>query len=778
MSTFRGIGARLKTQGGGSLNNLTITNQLSSAQPLNVFANEVLVNEVILALVKDPVFLQGLSSPALRAFISNQLSDLPALALIVQPYVAAQLAVDEAFIDAVAAKVSVLLEQYAATTLVTSPETSFYTLLAQNLSSYSDIILGDQRDQIIQNLVTPAVEDVKVDTLYTIPVSQLMRNYLTTKSISFRALVSQIFSNQIITFQIPQNVFYNNMTIPLFKVAVYYKNPYTLSFSPTTFANSEGIKITKFKLIVLNIDLTVRNTLYDTTFSPPVSNVVISGDQGVFINSSTVYVLYLYVCVYAEMTEGYIVTSGSATLNVIPPINSYLLPFQTPMLLTISVNAVRFYDQNGILDITTYINSGGIRQYESGNPTWQVQIDIYDNNYLVETAPNKVTYIASIAYGFDTNFTLKKIDANGNTVWEAALKIFQYFQYVVNKALSTDVNSNAYLCGFYYAAGNLEILTAFNADGSVYIPDIIYSGNTSDYCGYCVKYDENGFVQAFATLQGNSLNEFTYVHCDSYTNAIYLSCSVTGSNPSTVLTLNNTILTIPKGHGFIVKLNQKGSTIFDEWWAIIGNNLNEAAVEVTTDPLGSVYALFLSPHNSSVSVYNAEKASPDPPAFTLTNSLSSAMFVFAKYTTDGTCLWASKIESSDFLNDGSEKITADGNGNSYVFLTSNASIIYNTTTTINLPASRPRASTIMQLDPNGNYIGNIQLTYCDIIRLKTIQNEIYADVSYDNTSYEFSIFKNGTLQLQLGTVGTKGVAILKFDALLDVSLVGYSNTAI
>ena len=325
MSTFRGIGARLKTQGGGSLNNLTITNQLSSAEPLNVFANEVLVNEVILALVKDPVFLQGLSSPALRAFISNQLSNLPALALIVQPYVAAQLAVDPSFIDAVAAKISVLLEQYAATTLVTSPELSFYTLLAQNLSSYSDIILGDQRDQIIQDLVTPAVEDVKVSLLYQMPVSQLMRDYLTTKSTAFQALVSQIFSNEIITFKIPQNVFYNKMTIPLFKVAVYYKNPYSLSFSPTTFANSEGNKITNFKLIVLNIDLTLHSTLYDTSFSPPVSNVVISGDQGVFTNSSTVYVLYLYVCVYAEMTEGTIVSSGSATLNVVRPINSALV---------------------------------------------------------------------------------------------------------------------------------------------------------------------------------------------------------------------------------------------------------------------------------------------------------------------------------------------------------------------------------------------------------------------------------------------------------------------
>lgn len=793
MSTFRGIGARVKTQGGGSLNNLTITNQLSSAKPLNVFANEVLVNEVILALVKDPVFLQGLSSPALRAFISNQLSDLPALGITVRPYVAAQLAVDDAFIDAVAAKISVLLEQYAATTLVTTPETSFYQLLAQNLSSYSDIILGDQRDQIIQNLVTPAINDVNWNNLYTQPVSQLMKNYLKTESTAFRTLVSQIFSNQVITFQIPQNIFYNKMTIPLFKVSLYFLQQYLINFTPTVFTNSEGFKITNFKLLLLNTDLTLYSTISNTSFSPPVSNVIISGDQGEFINGNT-YPLNLYVCVYAEMTEGYIVSSGSASLNFIRSTGSIALSLiNTPMVLTLSANPVEFFDLNDSLQYyQDSIVSGGIMQYSSGIVTWSIQIFNSATEFIAETAPESVTYIASITWTYPMRvFTLKKFDYIGDDIWEAALKFknLPYYQYVTLNALTSDVNSNAYLCGnywtnyFFYRVYDepLEILQAYNSDGTLYIPDIFYSGNVSSYCGYCVKYNKNGYVEAFATTQpqyddGYRYHTITYVHCDSYTNAVYLSCS-TDVSSMIVQTFNNTILNVPKGNGFIVKLNQKGSANFDEWWAIIGNNLNEAALEVTTDPLGSVYALFLSPHNSSVSIYHAKKASPDPPAFTLTNSLSSAMFVFAKYNTDGTCLWASKIESNNFLNDGSEKITADGNGNSYVFLTSNASIEYNTTT-INLPASRPRASTILQLDPNGNYLRNAQLTYCDIISLKTIRNEIYATASFDNSSYVFSIYRNGTLQRQIGTVGKKGVAILKFDASLNVSLVGYSRTTI
>ena len=161
MSTFRGIGARLKTQGGGSLNNLNVTTQLTTAGPLNLNSNDVLINEVILALVKDPVFLNELSSPTLRAFISNQLADVPALAASIRPLVAAILTADTLFIDSVALKLSVLLKTFVSAKLVNTPPVDFYENLALGLVPYSNLILGDRRTQIQNNIIEGAIVDLK-----------------------------------------------------------------------------------------------------------------------------------------------------------------------------------------------------------------------------------------------------------------------------------------------------------------------------------------------------------------------------------------------------------------------------------------------------------------------------------------------------------------------------------------------------------------------------------------------------------------------------------------
>ena len=629
MSTFRGIGARLKTQGGGSLNNLNVTTQLTTAGPLNLNSNDVLINEVILALVKDPVFLNELSSPTLRAFISNQLADVPALAASIRPLVAAILTADTLFIDSVALKLSVLLKTFVSAKLVNTPPVDFYENLALGLVPYSNLILGDRRTQIQNNIIEGAIIDLKEPTNVENMFAPIIKNYIQNDTPEYNINISLLVCPLSFTFKIPPFLFYNYMTLPLFFVSLKEFNYYKINFTPVVFTNPVGAFISKLIIkIVYALDFSLYSTLYTQSFTPSVSQVSVSGFVGTLFNGDEVKRDY-YVVAYAELSEGYIIYDGTAFLDnrgISKAVNnSFILSmnYDAPGQ-TVKFYGYRFFDPNLLLDniyevydhviIVYYIGTNEVLY--SSKCYFADLTTSYPSNFEKEFGPNKSLYYSS-SINNDSSILLVKFQPSNpsdnylNRVWYARLTSGN-LDFLYN--LATDINENVYVCGHYFADQDIFPLIAYNSDGTAYSPNIILPGNTCLSVGFIVKYDSRGDVLGFVTIQ-SSLGEniCSNLSCSAMTDCIVCTgfCS---APPCSVNTFNNTVLTIPNSV-FLAKLNDIDGDATSEWWATISGPGYFYPENVKTDVSGNIFWLINSYSSLSVSVYHANTVTS--PAFTL-----------------------------------------------------------------------------------------------------------------------------------------------------------------
>jgi hypothetical protein len=127
MSTFRQIGARAKTQGGGSFTNMTISNQIVAAQPMTIIANAELTENVGFMLENDTNFMTSVSDTVTTNLTANG-PFAERLSVPVKVFVAQRLLSDPAFSQSLSGPVKLLV----ASQLLEDPRTTGFMASVQN----------------------------------------------------------------------------------------------------------------------------------------------------------------------------------------------------------------------------------------------------------------------------------------------------------------------------------------------------------------------------------------------------------------------------------------------------------------------------------------------------------------------------------------------------------------------------------------------------------------------------------------------------------------------
>ena len=562
MSTFRRIGARTKTQGGGGFNNLAVTNQITSANPVNIFSNSHLINTVIESLQTFPAFVETLSTTRVRTFIRSQLANAATIAALILPVVVVQLATDESptgLIATLAIKSAPTFSSAVQALLLVNA--IFLYSVVQGMIQYVPTFEGGV--PIASNAIAATTK--VVDKLAALPdqgvalfqsIFNLVPGYLSDDATFNAAVLNEMMSNTV-NLKIPESVLSNGLTVPVHSFNLNKNSVYNIEITKSVFTNSAG-GLTRIVLKLLNSSTgALFATLFDETFTAVASKTVAFSST---LTNSTASIVPLVLVVYSEMNSAFVTASLDVTLynkvtvtNTYTPVVYFIDSFfgaytLTPMRFTVQNfltygKTVSVYDFQKILLQTLPFAKGqlqfGFLQVALGTPIWRTTLltdsinasavsvsNGADYNTVlganitgsitVPVTPTPVTFTwASTA----TSMLVVNTDSVGVTRWATEIDsnysysggVYTLSTIVASNELRgaiVDSSNNVYGFGNYTCLGN--VLRARNANGTYYATIIDNSplNNPSTSLpngknGFIVAFDPSGIVIGSATVKGD-----------------------------------------------------------------------------------------------------------------------------------------------------------------------------------------------------------------------------------------------------------------------------------
>lgn len=339
-----------------------------------------------------------------------------------------------------------------------------------------------------------------------------------------------------------------------------------------------------------------------------------------------------------------------------------------------SSNPVTIYNSNGST-LNTLSNTGGndvfISKYNGdGSGQWAVHIsgtgnenpvkflvDNSNNVYITGYYNSDLTFYHSNNTVFATTLTnignndifVSKYNKDGSCQWVTSIKgTSDDFP----ADIKIDNSNNIFIYGYY----NSTSIQIYSSNATLYTT----LNNLGTYNIFIAKYNNSGTVQWVSQIGGSGnvlpinsvynwyLGYGTNINVPvnivlSKTNDVYL-CGYYYSNPLTISNSNGSVFKTLDNSGnndvFIVKYHSNG---FAKWCSRIGGGGIESPVNLVIDDLSNIYINGIYYSSNPLRFYNSN----DSVFSTLTDSTNNYNIFIAKYNTDGSGQWTTRISGSN-----------------------------------------------------------------------------------------------------------------------------------
>jgi hypothetical protein len=828
MSTFRRIGSRANLQGGSNYNNLLVVNQLSAGYnfnneprpvgtnplPIQLNPTESFLQDVIDLLKLNTTFLTNLSTNTLRVFIRQQLSNLPAIALLVQPYVFTNLlSSSSTFVNGLAQTLVTDFLPLAKSLLLNN--TTFLTTAMQYLMQYLPTIEASISISTIEYVANTIV--VNLASFTNVPFREIFTNFIPPFTLQDETIKAQYTNKYVSTrnyYEIPPSYLYNSRVIPFLEQDINAGCVYSLIFSTTPFVTSSNTNVlSRINISVIRKDsLTTFQTLFNQVYNPPVAASNALNFTGQLIYGSLD--LTVYICVTCYLTDGSYVTSSITTF--INKTKQYYTSIYAPMRyateMDVSKSTVVQRDyEDSIIDSHTVINSAfkGVVQYQLKAPlstVWWVYFNVI--SHKSQTFKDLNTYVAALSNR--ANFTdvnpslwtyvrgrviqLVKYNSEGTAQWCSVITpkvipvgepdpIFELIDMYI------DSKSKIYV-GFYHYVGDWDLIAIqpSNAEFTIDTQRTPFRENS-----FVVVFNYDGSVLGSMKIFADSDDyaRLRHLSVPEYSNAVYIAVSKNTDNLVRIKGFDNAELSVPDGSmTFVAKVRNIGVPLyeFDEWWMLASTPVGnfDTFVKIVVTNVDNVNTLFYTT-GYPISYYPKNNdTTPNITQLTKNTEFDSGYktYSLASYILDGQqTLWAFWISSKSFILDKAE-LLLDNALFLYVLLPldSNGTIYFSDTDFILLPptATESTYSYILFRFSSGAFLESYAfLTNAKNAKMKLFPQDSLTDcvIDFEYTDI-ISVYGNDsytTPAFQFGEVGDKGNATVMFNTLLVPTYIGRTS---
>ncbi|MBI4946189.1 MAG: T9SS type A sorting domain-containing protein [Bacteroidetes bacterium] len=339
--------------------------------------------------------------------------------------------------------------------------------------------------------------------------------------------------------------------------------------------------------------------------------------------------------------------------------------------------------------------------------------NVYFTGFFVASTITFDSITLTNAGSYSSDFFIVKYNPSGNVVWA---KRAGGTKIDVSNGISTDVNGNVYVTGFF-SSSNITFgsTTLTNAGGS----------GTEDI--FVVKYDSLGNV-LWAKGVGGTMDDVANSICTDNSGNVY----VTGSFVSSSISFGSTVF--PNGTNstkvFIVKYDASGNAV---WAKRDYGTCNDSGNSICTDVSGNV---FITGYYSGASM----RIGTD----TLLNFGGADIFV-VKYDSLGNVIWAKSGNGDNW--DTGLGISTDNGGNAYVTGSFISSQLFLGNTTLTGVHTYPYTEDffVTKYDASGNVVwaknaGGSGSDYGTSISVDTNNNTIYIIGTFNSSAITFGSY--------------------------------------
>ena len=264
----------------------------------------------------------------------------------------------------------------------------------------------------------------------------------------------------------------------------------------------------------------------------------------------------------------------------------------------------------------------------------------------VATGANPLTSVGNDVF-------IVKYNSSGKSIWAAKITSAGSD---LGYGITTDSSGNVYVTG--QAGGGANPLVAYNADGSIFLPQLQTSAGSDTFI---VKYNTDGVVQWVTRLASNA-NDIGWAIATDSSGNIYLTGQYGSGSavPGTVFNSDGTVFGTLANSGssdtFVIKYNGSG---FVQWVTRIASTQVDIGFGIATDSSGNVYVTGQSGSGVAARIFNSNGTNIG----SLTNS-GGTDAIIVKYDTNGFAQWATRVSTN--TSDIGYAIATDTSGNLYV----------------------------------------------------------------------------------------------------------------
>jgi hypothetical protein len=828
--SFRKIGARLKTQGGTSFNNLAVNKRLSTVDPLVIIGNTTLFITLAKMLQADVSVLQSIATPV-EVKVTNEMYDILHIVSLIKEHVISGILSAGTLVNNVISEYLSGASDFSYTGVqLLKDNVCFIEELARNLLSAGVTLLFSNMNTFVRANLTAFL-----------PYKYSFQSSFLDKLVPY-IFDSTYFLNYIHGVPTQDVYIRNNYTIDavydkqlrrFFTVTLNENGIFKFLLQRSVFTCSPNNLLNKLVITLRNdADLSIVETLFDETFSPGVATTTV--DSSFIYTNTTGSSISLVLCVYAEMDFGYVQVSGFISVDVTDLTFEQYLPENDPVALPVESRLPLYiYDANKRLSEIVTSPNMALVEYKRGNPIWKLILQFMINVKSLYV-PSFGLYVAANLTGPLTLYTptlvtnvykegsipifLSKLKANGDLDWYANV-YSQTVSYTNLKGITTDTANSAYLYGTHRGSS----LIAYSANGTAFSTIINQTAPTTVNSNVIViKYSSSGNVSDFARYQSNFDQDINDVYVDDIF-GVHVAGSTNSTTKLTIRNFNNNNgsntgqLTIPiYFKGFVNSLSNVGNSGVEErqffGLSCVSNTTSPpytvlptiacSALRVTvvtnTVVIMYKYALykFINNVSSTVAFFRSETGlvpADDNVVTTLhtsynyTDVLQNVFFLFSYSIVNLTLVRYALIKSSSFLDDTQQQMcTSSDTASNYITLRSSSSLNY--TQVINsaqtlyplpLPSNESDATFLIKCAHETNALtGNYYacLTNATVTGMYTKQNIINVQLSFISGCNVYSL-QSGILTsfFSIGNDRSSGNAIVQFDATTLVpTLLGYT----
>lgn len=331
------------------------------------------------------------------------------------------------------------------------------------------------------------------------------------------------------------------------------------------------------------------------------------------------------------------------------------------------------YNSTGQVQWAVNLQSGGT------DTSWALAIDSSNNIYFggAYSSGGTTPFVKNVSGNTQTNSSIQlptttnreifliKYNSNGIAQWAANMAGTQSIE---GYGLVTDSTNNVYLVGNVSSSGGSATITNGASTGiplnsSVTLPTL------ATYAAFLVKWDTTGSVQWATYLNGIGGNDignsvavdssnniyFTGNYVSSSTAEIYNASGNTQTLSSVTLPANSSIASI-----FLIKYNSSGVA---QWATYIQGSGVSSGNGIVVNSSDSITIVGTYTASSDITLKNVSGNTQTDSALILPSVTGSQMLI-VQYSSSGTCLWATYI-NTDNTSEG-RGIAIDSSDNLYI----------------------------------------------------------------------------------------------------------------